>query len=249
VVNVMSWRFLLLSLVILIQPTLAGAVEYRLQMVSIYDDSFASYLDVRSRGASPLDRLESALDRQQIPKGTVLYDRWVEPAEASVARVFGATPVKAELAQDREPFLPEYRWQGEPGARTLWVVKPRSYHFHKLEQLGLKGAGPLLRVLPFAAAVKAERSKAVGFPANLIDASNGGGELWKKWLSRYLDLSDGIAAVVGFEANPTYPDRVYLLIEQGSEPRTFKAVLGWRKRLGVEENLFLLGGDMGGVVQ
>lgn len=243
----MGWRFLLLSLVVLIQPTLAGAADYRLQVVSLYEDSFVSYLDA-GRAVSPLGRLESALDRQQIEKGTILYDRWVEPADPATARAFRATPVKAELVAGREPFLPEYRWQGEPGTRTLWVVKPGSFHFHKLERLGLKGAGPLLHVLPYAAAVRVERSRAVGFPVNLIDSANGL-DLWNKWVSRYLDLSDGIAAVVGVEGTAPHPDRVYLLIEQGSEPRTFKAVLAWRKRLGVQENMFLLGGDQGGVVR
>ena len=244
----MGWRFLVLSLVVLIQPAVAGAVEYRLQVVSLYEDSFVSYLDA-GRAVSPLGRLETALDRQQVPKGTILYDRWVEPADPSLARAFGAAPVKAEPIPDRESFLPEFRWQGEPGTRSVWVVKPRSFHFHELGQLGLKGAGPLLHVLPSAAAIKVERSKAVGFPVNLIDHSNGGSDLWNKWLSQYLDLSDGIAAVVGVEATPPHPDRVYLLIEHGSEPGSFKVVLGWRKKRGVEENMFLLGGDMGGVVQ
>ncbi len=242
----MRWWSLVFVLVTLVRPAWAGAVEYRLQVVSIYEDSFASYIDANGRTVK-LGRLETALDRQQIPKGAILYDRWVEPADPSVARAFGATPVKAEAVPDRESFLPEFRWQGEPGTRSVWVVKPRSFHFHELWRLGLKGAGPLLHVLPSAAAIKVERSKAVGFPVNLIDHSNGGSDLWNKWLSPYLDLSDGLAAVVGVEATPPHPDRVYLLIEHGSEPRQFKAVLGYRKRLGVEENLFLLGGDAGGV--
>lgn len=244
----MRWWSLVFVLVTLVRPAWAGAVEYRLQVVSLYEDSFVSYLDA-GRAVSPLSRLEIALDRQQIPKGPILYDRWVEPADAAVARAFGATPVKAEAVPDRESFLPEFRWQGEPGTRSVWVVKPRSFHFHELGQLGLKGAGPLLHVLPSAAAIKVERSKAVGFPVNLIDASNGRSNLWDKWLSRYLDLSEGIAVVVGVEATPPHPDRVYLLIEHGSEPGSFKVVLGWRKKRGVEENMFLLGGDMGGVVQ
>jgi len=242
----MSSRFFCFFLLgILIQPTLAQAAEYRLQVVSLYEDSFVSYLDVG--GPSPLSRLETALDRREIPKGPILYDRWVEPADPSVARAFGATPVKAEPVPDRESFLPEFRWQAEPGTRSLWVVKPRSFHYHELSQLGLKGVGQFLHVLPSAAAIKVARSKAVSFPTNLIDASNGGPNLWEKWLSRYLDLSDGIAAVVGIEANITYPDRVYLLIEQGSEPRQFKAMLGYRKRPAAEDNLYLLGGDAGGV--
>jgi hypothetical protein len=241
----MRWYSLIFLLVALIQPVRAEAAEYRLQVVSLYEEAFAYYLEAGDRAVSPLTRLESALDRQQIPKGTVLYDRWVQPAEASVARAFGATLVKSELVADRESFLPEFRWQGEPGTRTVWVVKAQSFHFHELWRLGLKGTGPLRHVIPYPAAVREQRLPAVGFPANLVDFLDGRPDLWTKWLSRYLDLADGIVAVVGVEPNSIYPDRVYLVIEQPAEPRTFKVVLGWRKRLGLEENLFQLGGDVG----
>lgn len=222
----------------------AEAAEYRLQVVSLYEESFTYYLDPGGPTGSHLSRLDSALDRQAIPNGIVLYERWIEPADASLARAFGATPVKAELVAGREPFLPEFRWQGEPGQRTLWVVKARSFHLHELGQLGLKGGGPLRHVIPYGAALKVKSGQAVSLPANLIDFSNGRPELWDRWLARYLDMRDGIAAVVGVEPNLSWPDRVYLLIEQPAESRTFKAVLGWRPRLGVEENLFQLGGDV-----
>jgi len=213
-------------------------VEYRLQVVSLYEESFAYYLEP-GNGSSPLSRMQSALDRQQIHKGTVLYDRWVQPADASLARAFGATPVKAELTADREPFLPEYRWRGEPGMRTVWVVRTRSLHhpIHEVWRLGLKGAGPLRHVIPYGAALRPARSQAVGFPANLIDFATGTRDLWGKWLSRYVDLSDGIAAVVGIEPDRTQPDRVYLVIEQPAEPRTFTAVLAWRDRFRVHDRL------------
>ena len=227
--SVMGLRFLLLSLVVLIQPTLAGAADYRLQVVSLYEDSFVSYLDA-GRAVSPLGRLESALDRQQIDKGTVLYDRWVEPADASTARAFGATPVRADLVGGREPFLPEFRWQGEPGTRTLWVIKTRSVHYQELRHLALKGAGPLRHVRPFGAALRPERSRAVGLPANLIDFSSERPGSLARLLARYLDLTDGVAAVVGIPANQFWSDQIYLVIEHPAEPRTSKVVLGWRPR-------------------
>ena len=89
------WWFLFL-LVVRAQLVPAEAAEYRLQVVSPYEETFAYYLDADDHAASPLSRLESALDRQQISKRTILYDRWGRPAAGPVARAFGATPLKAE---------------------------------------------------------------------------------------------------------------------------------------------------------
>lgn len=229
--------FLLLAL---IRPAWGEAVEYRLQVVSLYEETFSSYVD---RGSS-LSRLEAALDRQEIARETVIYDRWVQPAEASVALAFGASPVKAELVADRRPFLPEFRWEGTPGTRTLWVVKSQSFHLHELGQLALKGTTELRQVLPSMAAVRVARSRAVGVPVNLIDFWDGRSGLWDRWLSRYVDMSDGIGVVVGIDPN-IHPDRVYLVIQQSPESRTFKVVLGWRQRRGVQENLFENGSSVG----
>ena len=241
----MRWKCLILPMILLILPTSAEPVEYRLQVVSVYEEAFAAYTDPGSASAPSLSRLEAALDRQEIPKGTILYDRPVQAANGTLAKTFLATPVRAETMADRDPSLPEFRWEGMPGTRTVWVVETRTFHVHEVIQLGLKGTGPFRHVRPYGAAVKVERTPAVGFPANLIDFWNGRPSLWDTWLSRYLDLSDGIAAVVAVEPNAARPDRVYLVIEQPAEPRTFKVVLAWRKRLGAHENLFEAGGDVG----
>jgi hypothetical protein len=64
----------------------------------------------------------------------------------------------------------------------------------------------------------------------LIWAEEERGTAWARWIGRGLDVSGGLAAVVGQESNPTFPDRVYLVVSQAAEPTTYKAVLVWRDR-------------------
>jgi len=52
-----------------------------------------------------------------------------------------------------------------------------------------------------------------------------------------LDLSQGIGAVVGLNPNALYPDVLYLIVEQGDQPMTYRAVLSWGDRdIGREGN-------------
>lgn len=44
-----------------------------------------------------------------------------------------------------------------------------------------------------------------------------------------MDLSDGLAAVVGVNANGSFADQVYLLVKHGEQPMTYEAVLSWRR--------------------
>jgi hypothetical protein len=160
----------------------------------------------------------------------VLYDRWVQPAEPSVARAFGAPAVKAELIADRPAFLPEYRWQGEPGALAVWTVQAQGGEDQALTRLGLKGAGTFRHVLPERVAFRAQRSMALELATHFIDSLEGQAGLWERLLLPRLDLSQGIAAVVGLHADGR-PDRVYLVVQHPPGPASFKVVLGWRKRM------------------
>jgi hypothetical protein len=55
------------------------------------------------------------------------------------------------------------------------------------------------------------------------------GDLWEKYLSKSVDLSHGIAVVAGANSNPLFPDMARLLVNQGEQPTTYKAVLIWRQ--------------------
>lgn len=50
------------------------------------------------------------------------------------------------------------------------------------------------------------------------------------YLSRSIALGQGIAAVVGENSNPSFADRVYIMVEHPPRPTTFKAVVGWDRR-------------------
>ena len=72
-------------------------------------------------------------------------------------------------------------------------------------------------------------SRAVAYPlSTLRSGEDGGSPVWDKYLSRAVDLSEGLAAVVG--NGGLNGDWVYLLVEDPPEPSTFRAVIGWTYR-------------------
>ena len=54
------------------------------------------------------------------------------------------------------------------------------------------------------------------------------GLIWDRYVSRSLDLGEGLGAVVGENSNQSFPDQAYLIVQQGAQPTTYKAVLLWR---------------------
>jgi hypothetical protein len=54
------------------------------------------------------------------------------------------------------------------------------------------------------------------------------GLIWDRYVSRSVDLAEGLGAVVGENFNQAFPDQVYLIVQHAAEPTTYKAVLLWR---------------------
>ncbi|HEV8458898.1 MAG TPA: hypothetical protein VGR44_11430, partial [Methylomirabilota bacterium] len=76
-------------------PAEAQSVSYRLEVASLFESGFASFLkspnELNDGASGPgLDALEAALDRGAVPRGPLLSDRRVEPVKANVARAYGA---------------------------------------------------------------------------------------------------------------------------------------------------------------
>ena len=69
----------------------------------------------------------------------------------------------------------------------------------------------------------------VRYPLEFLGFHDDRGDLWEKYLSRTLDLGNGIAVVVGSNSNSTFPDQAYLVINPAAQPTTYKAVLVWRE--------------------
>jgi len=226
------WSFVLLLAALTLAPSLAEAVEYRLQVINLTEEAFAYYMDQGKAGQNgSWARLESAAEKGEVPWGAIIADRFLRKADPALERLFEAVSIKPEAVDVGSRNWIEFRWQGEPGKRVLWVVEARGFSpLHEVRYAGLKGGGSPGYSIPLNAPWSPVRLKAVSFPTQFILLWNGPGSLWERWISRYLDLGEGMGAVVGVDLNPTVPDRVFLVIEQTAEPKVFKAALAWRKR-------------------
>ena len=213
--------------------TPARTEEYRLQVINLNEEAFAYYTE-SGKGSEGWSwaRLESAAEKGEVPWGTIIADRFVRPADHALASRFEAVTVTPESVEVGGRNWIEFRWQGEPGQRVLLVVEARGFSpLHEVHYVGLKGTGSPGYSIPLNASLSPVRLKAVAFPTQFILLWNGG-SLWERWVVRYLDLGEGVGAVVGVDTNPTVPDRVFLVIEQTPGPRVFKAAVAWRKRPG-----------------
>jgi hypothetical protein len=216
--------------------TPASAVEYRLQVVSLFESGFVSFLnpgELRDGASGPgLDRLEATLADGHIPAGAVLFDRRVQPLRATLIGPWGGVPVVAALktAGENSTLADELIWDGKPGERTVWLVSPTMRNIQELYRVALKGSGPLRQFQPYTLPLNASPATAVSYPLNFLWASEERGTVWNKYVAKSLDLRDGIGAVVGVNVNETFPDQVYIVVSQGEQPTTYKAVLAWRQR-------------------
>ncbi|MFZ1057564.1 MAG: hypothetical protein WAP47_00085 [Candidatus Rokuibacteriota bacterium] len=225
--------FLLLLLAALtFAPSLAEAVEYRLQVINLTEEAFAYYMN-QAKGSEngSWARLEAAAEKGEVPWGAIIADRSLRKADPALERLFEAVPIKPEAVDVGARNWIEFRWQGEPGKRVVWIVEARGFSpLHEVRYVGLRGTGTAGFSIALNAPWSPVRLKAVSFPTQFILLWNGPGSLWERWISRYLDLAEGMGAVVGVDLNPTVPDRVFIVIEQTLEPKVFRAALGWRKR-------------------
>ena len=124
----------------------------------------------------------------------------------------------------------EVTWDGKPGERSVWLLSPTLRHIQELYNVALKGTGPLRRFQPYSVPMNGTRAAVVTLPLNFLWAQEERGTAWDKYLSRSLDLTGGIGAVVGVNFNATFPDQVHLIVSQAETPTTYKAVLVWRER-------------------
>lgn len=221
------------GLTILCAVTPAQAVEYRLEVASLWESAlypFAKAAELRDGASGPgLDQLEASLDQGAMPHAVILRDRTLRWSSEAVARAYGTVRVLAEIKPAGEGRRwDEVRWEGKPGERSVWMVLPSgSGRPQQLYRTVLKGAGPMRQFLPYVP-VNGSRSAAVKYPLNFLWFHEERGLIWDRYVSRSLDLSEGLGAVVGENFNQAFPDQVYLIVQHGAQPTTYKAVLLWR---------------------
>jgi hypothetical protein len=214
--------------------TPARAVEYRLQVVSLWESAlypFAKTAELRDGASGPgLERLETSLDQGAVPQAVTLGDRTLRWASEQVSHAYGTVRVLAEIKPggDGSQRWDEVRWEGQPGERSVWVVAPSgSGRPQQLYRVVLRGDGPARQFMPYVP-VNGSRSAAVKYPLAFLWSYEERGLIWDRYVSRSLDLGEGLGAVVGENSNQSFPDQAYLIVQQGAQPATYKAVLLWR---------------------
>lgn len=217
-------------------PRAAAAVEYRLQVASLYEDAFFALLGSagtrREGSVQGRSRLIEALDTGETPAAVLLYDGPLKAARAPVATAFGAIHVRAEEPSSGEGKQPwsQARWEGKPGEHSVWVIAPSRPWYGAVQNIALKGAGPLVWAIPHRIALWHSPAKALGIPLGFIQAYEGNPALWKNYLSNALDLGDGIIVVVAENSSSAFADHVFIIVKHTSVPTTYRVVLGWARR-------------------
>jgi hypothetical protein len=211
----------------------AWAVEYRLEVASLWESAlypFAKTAELSDGASGPgLDRLEAGLDQGAVPHAVVLRDRTLRWASEGVAHAYGTVRVLAEIkaAGDGNRW-DEVRWEGKPGERSVWMVLPSgSGRPQQLYRVLLKGEGAMRQFMPYVPA-GGSRSAAVKYPLSFLWSYEERGLIWDRYVSRSIDLGEGLGAVVGENFNQSFPDQVYLIVQHAAQPTTYKAVLLWR---------------------
>ena len=212
----------------------AQAVEYRLFVASIYDTSFTSFVSVSelNYGATGpgLQRIETAISNGEIGWGDMPVGRPLTSVPPSIARAWSGVGVRADIIRGGVDVgrWDEARWEGKPGERSIWLIKATgSYKPQAVQRMTLESDGiPVRQYLPYAYTGQS-RLPVIQVPQPLIAFSEDRGNVWNKWIAPGLDLGQGVGAVVAFSANALNSDLVYLVVQQGDRPTSFRAVISW----------------------
>lgn len=217
-------------------PSRGAPAEYRLRVASILEEAVVALLRPgelwSGASGSGLDSAVASIDQGAMAPGALLYDRPFEAAGERLARVYDATAVRTDVLRpglDRSQWY-EARWQGPPGGRTVWVIDGARTHAQQLDRVILRGnSGVARQYLVYPVPGRGAPLRALKLPLNFLQAEEERATVWPKYLSRALDLGDGLGVVVGYR-NDAFMDRVYLVVDQGAQPSAYTALLVWKPR-------------------
>jgi hypothetical protein len=220
-------------LAVLAVGTPAGAVEYRLKVANIFDQAMTSFLSPRESydGATGpgFQRLAAQLDQGSGDRGMNVTHRPLNAVPDSIARAWGGIAIQAQIARGGVvSYWDEVRWDGRPGERSIWIVKPNGRENpQRVNHVVLKGTTPLTLYQPYTAACGTTRVPVMQLGIPLIAFQESRGDVWDKYVAKSLDLGHGIGAVVGVNNNAVLANLVYIIVEQGPTPTTFEVVITW----------------------
>ena len=109
--------------------TPAWAVEYRLKVANIFDEAMTSFLsrgELDDGATGPgFQRLAALLDQGSGDRGMNVTHRPLNAVPDGIARAWGGVAIKAQIARGGVvSYWDEVRWDGKPGERSIWIVKP-----------------------------------------------------------------------------------------------------------------------------
>ncbi|HYS93097.1 MAG TPA: hypothetical protein VEL48_06680, partial [Candidatus Acidoferrales bacterium] len=102
----------------------ADAVEYRLKVASVFDQSLTSFLtygELNDGATGPgFQRLGAFLNEGSGDRGMIVTQRPLAPVPDSIARAWGGVSVTAPIARGGVvSYWDEVRWDGKPGERSI----------------------------------------------------------------------------------------------------------------------------------
>jgi len=230
----MRMTVVLLALLVGLGVTPARAAEYRLQVANLHEQSLRHFVNGgvgTGSGELTLDRLEQALDAGSIGAGAFLPDRALQVSSAGVAQAFGAVAARGAVKPgEGKQLWDEVVWEGKPGERSVWLIAGSTPHVQEVREVALKGSNGLRYYLPYHVTGRPAPQAAVAYPLMFLRFYEDRGGLWERYLSKSVGLGEGIAAVVGINQSPGFPDWVYIVVQHPAEPATFKVVVAWDRR-------------------
>jgi hypothetical protein len=124
------------------------------------------------------------------------------------------------------------RWEGQPGQRTVWLVRGEGLDRPAVIGVGLPAGadGPFRHYQPYTVPADASPIRVARIGLGVIDWSDGRDDLWRRYLGRSLRVREGLAVVVGENQNLGFADSVFVVIEAGTAPTTYDVAIGWRHR-------------------
>jgi hypothetical protein len=207
------------------------AVEYRLQVTHINYLTFAAYLDrsgTSPRGQETMQGLEARLDSMEFSTAAVIPGRELRLLE---------NPAYGGQVPSRVSFLPATGreswttvvWDGTPGTPVAFEVRSYMAAWQEVWDIATNATGVLRRLTIGGPSLFCGQTRQVPvvsnvYLANAVDRGN-----FVTWLQERATPVGGMYVAVGqrYERFSSV-DRVYILITLPPEPRTFKAVIGWK---------------------
>ena len=220
-------------LAVLAMRTPAAAVEYRLKVASVFDQgltSFLGYGELNDGATGPgFQRLAAFLNEGSGDRGMIVTQRPLTSVPDSIARAWGGVAVTAPIARGGVvSYWDEVRWDGNPGERSIWIVKSDGrMRPQAVKHVVLGGTTPLTIFQSYSADCGKIRVPALQMPIPLMAFQERRGDIWDKYVAKSLDLSHGVGVAVGTDSNAVMPDLAYIIVEQGPQSATFEVVLSW----------------------